>query len=429
MERTSKAEEAILLASEPRDVRDYLAKRADRASFLDPISKEAEAELLSRGNRLIDLSLAEYCLHRETAEALFIRDPGDWPVRALVLSNRAISEAVLLGGFPECLFGSEEALLAYLSNVSPDERAMLFRNPTLGDGFLEAFLSLGAPWAAMDPEQRLCALSDLGVNDKLRRKRSTGDHDDGWDWYMAGKPFEAAWSLIEKLTPNPDAARHLAALLRALPADSYNTDNIADALEGWRAGSGEAAKEAELNEKGRLSDFQAVRQAGARLLVGSHDAEPRLYFNSDDIALRCGAYEAERKLDPEAIEAAVERDGDLARVYLIRNESLWRTERTRNLLLNVVLRGADTEEPRWEFKRRESFYRNEFPGWSGDEEYSEPDERPIGERSVSDVVASVTASPALKALQDRLASLEKAQRTVVWMVVAALVALVVHTWN
>lgn len=75
MKRTSKAEGAILLASAPSDVREYLAKRASKADLLDPICAETEAELLARGDRLLDLSLAEYCLHGETALALFEGTP------------------------------------------------------------------------------------------------------------------------------------------------------------------------------------------------------------------------------------------------------------------------------------------------------------------------------------------------------------------
>lgn len=429
MNRTPKAEEAILLASEPRDVREYLAKRASKASYFDPISAEAEGELLARGDRLVDLSLAEYCLHPETAQALFERDQSDWAIRALVLSNRALGKASFSRGFPECLFGSKEALTDYLRTVTPDERATLFSNPSLDESFLESFLSLGEPWEAMDPEQRLWALDNLASNEKLGHERSTADYDDGWDWYTAGKPFAAAWALIEKLDPSAENARHLSSLLRNLPADSYKTEGVAQALERWKCGAVEAEKEAEQNSKGRLSDFQEVRQAGARLLVGRHDAEPGLYMDSEDVALRCGAYEASRKLDADAVKAAVERDGELARVHLVRNRELWRREQSRDLLSDVVLRSSETEEPRWEFRRREAHYRKEFPGWFEGEEYSEPDERPISESSIADLVSGVAGDPAVRGLHERLAAVEKSQQTLFWMVAAALLILVAQMWG
>src|SRR5690606_34101994 len=105
--------------------------------------------------------------------------------------------------------------------------------------------------------------------------------------------------------------------------------------------------------------------------------------------IRCGGYEAAPKLSEAAIEAAIERDGELARVHLIRNERLWRSEKTRDLLLDLVLRGSKSDEPRWEYNRRERHYRKEHPHWFKDEEYeqSEPDRRPISESSIADVAA------------------------------------------
>lgn len=423
------AEEAILLASEPRDVREYLVKRASKPSFWDPISKETEAELLSKGDRLIDLSLAEYCLHRETASVLFMRNQSDWPIRSMILSNQALSKGDIFQSFPECVFGSEEALLAYLRSISNDERAVLFNNPSLDDGFLVAFLSLGKPWETMDSQQRLWALDNLAANVKLQRRRSSADFDDGWDWYSAGKPFEAAWSLIEKLDPGEDTAQHLGALLRNLPSGSYQTEGIADALKAWRTGKGEADKEAKENAEGKLSDFQNVRQAGARLLVSMNAGEPISYLNSDDIAYRCGAYEASGDLSTELVEAAVKRDGDLARVHLIRNARLWRKEETRYILLDVVLSEAETEEPRWEFQRRDRHYRKEFPAWFKDEAYSEPDDRLISELSIADVVGALVADLNIKSLQDRLSSIEKTQLNFMWMVGVTLFVLIVHIWS
>ena len=73
MGRTSRAEGEILLASSTERIRDRLVARGEQASFFDPISKEVEAELLTRRERLIDLTLAEFCLYGETAPELFFR--------------------------------------------------------------------------------------------------------------------------------------------------------------------------------------------------------------------------------------------------------------------------------------------------------------------------------------------------------------------
>lgn len=429
MARKLKAEEAILLASGPREVREYLAKRAIKPGFFDAISKETEAALVSRSDRLIDLSLAEYCLHVETAAALFIKDAEDWPVRSLVLSNQALAKASLYGGFPECLFGSEEAMLSYLSTISVDEQHILFCNPSLNPGFLEAFLTLGQPWQAMKPEQRVWALYSLAENEMLRRKRSTSDYEDGLDWHLAGKPFEAAWSLIVNLEPGPEEAKHLAMLLRDLPADSYKLDGVAEAIENWRAGAEEKAKERKKNAKGRLSPNQQVRQAGARLLASRYDAAPNLYLDSDDIALRCGAYEATAKLSEPVIKAAITRDGELARVYLIRNDSLWCSSETRNPLLKLVLRGAETDEPHWEFKARERKLRKEFPDWFEGDDLDEAMGRTTNEGLDAGHVAYNAHTLRLRGLHDKLMAVEKTQQRLIWLVAATLILLVAHAWR
>jgi hypothetical protein len=421
MSRTSVGEEAILIASDTNAACDYLKKRAEKRDFWDLITKETEATLLRRNERLLDLTLAEFCLYPETAQALFTRDPNDAPIRSLVLTNEFVSHDSL-EWFPECLFGGEEGLLTYLRTVTPNERALLFSHPSLHYSFLEQFLSLDKPWQVMDPEQRLWALHNLGHNERLRAKRSTADFDDGWDWYTAGKPAAAAWQLIERLDVSKATAHALATLLRDLPNDCSKTDGIQTSLGRWQPLTAEEKeKEAAENLKGRLSHHQEVRQAGARLLASSK-SELKQFLESEDLAQRCGAYEVGR-FKPEEMKAAVERDGDHARLYLVRNEHLWRTDRLRDAMRDV-LNGGDRENASWEYRRRDSHYRKTFPLWFKDEDLpAEPDERPIRDASIADVAAAVASDPAITQVTARMAALEKRQQVLLWMVLAVLVVL------
>lgn len=428
MGRTSWAEGEVLLASSTERIRDRLVARGEQPKFFDPISQEVEAELLARRERLLDLTLAEFCLHPETAQTLFFREPADETLRLLVLSNAAMANAGFFRGFPHCLFGSEEATLAFLSNVSGSERAALFSNPSLDDSFLDSFLSLGPPWEAMDTDQRLWALDNLAENEKLRRRRDETEFFDGWAWFMAGKPFAAAWGLIYRLEPSPEAAPRLSSLLRNLPADCSEKTEVSAALGKWQTPESEASKEADENDKGRLSAYQMVRQAGARLLASDYKAQIQDQLASDDVAIRCGAYEGARKLGEEALEAAVDRDGDLARVYLIRNEHLWRKQPLRDLLVDV-LGGAKTEEPRWEFERWERHYRKQSPGWFADEDYCEPEDRPISESSMAELIAGVSNAHAIRDLQTRLSGMEKTQQYTFWIAGLALVILLSRAWS
>lgn len=129
------------------------------------------------------------------------------------------------------------------------------------------------------------------------------------------------------------------------------------------------------------------------------------------------------------ISALLERDGDLARVHLIRNENLWRNQALRDALSDDVLRGSETEEPRWEYASRDRQYRKQYPGWFADDSYSEPDERPISELSISGVVTSIASEPAVRELKDRIIRLEKTQQITLWLAGITLVALLSHAWR
>jgi hypothetical protein len=58
----------------PERIRDSLIERANRHGAASYVSEEVEAELLARQDRLLDLTLAEFCQHAETARALFFRE-------------------------------------------------------------------------------------------------------------------------------------------------------------------------------------------------------------------------------------------------------------------------------------------------------------------------------------------------------------------
>ena len=74
MGRTSWADGEVLLASSAERIRDSLIERANRHGDASYVSEEVEAELLARQDRLLDLTLAEFCQHAETARALFFRE-------------------------------------------------------------------------------------------------------------------------------------------------------------------------------------------------------------------------------------------------------------------------------------------------------------------------------------------------------------------
>lgn len=430
--RPSKAEEAILLASDHSAVADYLVKRgeAEHGRFWDSISEDAEAALLERGDRLIDLRLAEYCFYPATASALFHRDPNDWALRSLVLSNQKISESLFLKSFPECVFGNEEGLRAYLAGIAPDEVSVLFANPTIDDRFLENVLGLGEYWHAMPERSRLVALSNLAYNVKLQKPADTADHADGWGWHMAGKPFHAAWRLVIALDANADNARHLSHFYEHLAPYCLGRDGILDALPKWiPQNEAEREKEKKDNERGSLSSYQSIRRAAATMLLHSYDLKQEHLLESEDNAVRCGAYVA-GKFTPDEMKCAIDRDGWLATESLMRNPNCWRTTDHRDALNDGVSTEAGApsnnapELNHWEYRRWANKFADEHPEWFDFEEVDlVAEDRPLTESSTGDLVRHVLTSPAFTSVSAKVESLARAQRIHFWLLVAILAVL------
>ena len=432
MARPSMAEEAILLASDNAAVADYLLRRGETESghFWDSISEETEAALLLRGDRLIDLRLAEYCLHPATAHTLFHRDPTDWPMRSLILSNRKISQGLILQSFPECVFGSEAILKTYLASISPDDVSVLFANPTIDDRFLENVLRLGDYWQAMPERARLVALSSLARNPKLQIPVDMADyHADGWGWHMAGQPFSAAWRLVISLDANADNARHLSEFYEHLAPYGYERDGILDALPKWvPQNESESGEEKKDNEGGSLSSYQNIRRAAAAMLLRGYDLKQEQLLESDDNAVRCGAYVL-GKFTPDEMKCAIERDGWLATESLIRNANCWKTWEQREVLDEGISAwtGAPTnhapELARWEYRRWENKFISEHPSWFDSEELHEVEDRPLMETSSAALIQQVMTSPALTSISTKVESLVQAQRTHFWLLLGILAAL------
>ena len=306
MARPSAAEEAILLASDNATVADCLVKRGEAVGgsrFWDSISEEAEAALLERNDRLVNLRLAEYCFHPSTAQALFHRQPDDWAIRSLVLSNRQIAYSSAISGFPECLFDSGDTLRAYLFNITYDDASVLFANPTIDDRFLENVLALGDYWQAMREEARRYALRSLAFNPKMQAKPSLAEHPD--DWYTARTLLGAAWRLVITLDANNYNAFDLAHLYENLAPDCNKGEGILEALPKWvPQNEEERERESKDNERGALSRYQSVRRAASAMLLHAREVKQEQLLDSEDVAIRCGAYVA-GKFAPDEMKNVV----------------------------------------------------------------------------------------------------------------------------
>lgn len=421
MDRPSVAEEALLLASPNAWAAEYIVQRGTNTTpgGWDKISKDAEAALLERNDRFLDLRLAEYCRHPETARALFTRDRSDRAIRSLVLSNRLLSQS-LLRGFPENLFGSEESLLAYLSSITTDEIWVLFANPTLNHNFIEQVLKLGEYWHAMPADVRYYAVGALSENTKLHHSIATADYDEGYDWYLAGKPFEAAWKLVVNLEVNHDSTNQLAILFARLARYCVNTGGILEAIPRWTATSDEEReKEAKDNERGRLSAYQRIRRAASAMLVDNHAFNQDDFLRSDDPMVRCGAY-ATGTFNAQQMTDALERDHWFAALSFIENPKCWQTREQQDVLLEGIGK-APEDSLSWEYRHHAQRIEAEHPEWFLGDMDSTPADRPVTESSLSEISQHVIYSPAFVALRSKVESTAKTQQMQLWLLIAVLV--------
>jgi hypothetical protein len=428
MARQTKAEEAILLASSSPAVADYLVNRGEssKTRVWDAISAETEAALLERGDRLIDLRLAEYCLHQSTAQSLFQRDATDWPVRSLVLSNQGLAAGLIFHSFPQCVFGGESALTAYLSTITPDELSVLFTNPTLDNSFLENVLSLGNLWQAMPEQSQRIALSSLASNPKLHKEVSTSDHAEGFGWYMAGKPFAAAWRLVINLEPTAVNATHLSHLYDRLAPYCLQREGILASLPRWVPQSDDEARaEVSDNEKVRASSYQDIRRAAAAMLLASYEVKQEALLDSEDMALRGGAYVA-GKFTPQTIRDAVKRDGWFATESLMRNAACWRTEKHRDAL-HDGLSASDDDTIRWEYRRWADKFAKDHPNWFEDREANlELEDRPLSESSTGELARHIFSMPAFASLDAKLEHIAQSQKVQLCLLAAILATLLYY---
>ena len=427
MSRTQQAEDAILLASANDAVADFLVKRgidAEKRRWGEDISEEAEAALLERGERLIDLRLAQYCLYSSTARTLFLRDSDDWALRSLLLSNEAMSKGRLMDSFPECLFENEKGLINYLSAITRDDAFILFKNPTLDDRFLENVLSLDTYWQAMPADTRPFALSSLGSNSKMQKEVQMGDHADGWGWFMAGKPFEHAWRLVIELEATTENARHLAQFYQTLARYCIPREGILEAIPRWKPQSDdEIAKETKENERQRLSKFQIIRRAASAMLVEEHEVKQEELLASDDAAIRAGAYAA-GKFTPSEMDAAVNRDGWIAAESFMENPNCWRTEEHRDQL-REGLSALESEWSRLEYDHLEEKHRADHPRWFDLAEIEIADEdRPLTESSIGELTRNVVTSSSFTALSGAVGALAASQKIQFWLLLIILAVLI-----
>lgn len=370
-------QEAELMAMAPEPVAEFLKRRESQSKDEardDPVDEEVEKALRGRGDPLIDLSLARYGRHMEVVSELFQSGGSGSPIRLACLANRSLGHEIF-ESFPVGLLGREPAPMAeWLLTASDDELCALFENPTLSDSFLRDLLERDEPWRAI-ADDRLCRFVSILHRNPLMRTPREDDYMDGYDEYVYGAVFNAAWKLAETSPATEGWAAGLGWLYEQLQPDAFSIKEPLKLAERWcvdPADAKEAKREVDSLAIGYLGNKQRVRKGLARLALSkSHELLGEL-VSSDDVALRCAAYSA-GSLNADQLRAGFERDGELAFNESLRNLALWKRQDTRRALHDIAW-GVVQADKHSDLSAANSYnwmekdIRKKHPAWFADEE-------------------------------------------------------------
>jgi hypothetical protein len=227
--------EAEYLALAPHAVRERLALRAAQSKADwgdDNLDEKGEESLRLRRDPLIDLSLAQYARHVETARPLFSASEPASAHRLAILSNHSLGKG-LFSRFPMGLFDSPEECKQWLIAGETVELNALFQNSHIEQDFLRDLLEGKEDWAQL-PDARMRLIVALLYNNPRMRTEYDDSHMDGYAEYSHNAVFDAAWGLAERVEPTEQWAKSLSWLYTVLYKQSFSLKEPMKTLERWR---------------------------------------------------------------------------------------------------------------------------------------------------------------------------------------------------
>jgi len=432
------------MAMPPEAVAEFMRRRAaqsEREAYHDPVDEDTEKALRTRGDTLIDLSLAHYGRHMEVVSELFLSSAPDSPIRLACLANRS-QGLDTFRSFPTDLLGRRRGsspMAAWLLSASDRELCALFENPTLTDSFLSDLLERRRGWECIDDDTLCRIVSVLDRNPRMRTLRDSG-YMDGYAEYIYSSVFNAAWKLAETAPVTEEWAFSLGWLYERLVPDAFSIKEPLALAARWHIPPDDvnaSERQAKDHDIGLLDNMERVRKGLARLALCHNSGLLASLLASDDIAFRAAAY-AVGALDAKQLRAGWEKDGELMHGVAVDNMHLWRTQATRQALESVTW-GAVNNSKRpgaaaSAYNQKERDVRKQHPEWFVDEVSPQAmDEDGADDQQPSTKVDVFTLSAQLDHNTNRLDAIAKtlqalAGRTswIWWFSLGALVASVLH---
>ena len=372
--------EAELVSSSNDYIANYylnLSKSVGKIEVLD-LDSETEDKLLLRNDAFIDITLAQYCLFHETARKIFEKSFSDnnLTLKLACVSNTSFGRT-RWGAYelPLALFqnSNKEDLKAWFTTISSKEIDALFRNETIDDSFLTDFISFeNGLWNVLDEVKQLQALHSIYYNSRVG-KRYEGPMD-GYAEYLHGKLFSVIWDLAKKLPVEKKWANALGNLLEKTHDSRYEFDSLAVA-ERWNV------VEPEEKKKQFLSSFESVRFSIYKDIIQNlygKDKTNKIHYANEDIAYRACAY-VQKDMNEDDIQDAYKKDKLLAIEYILRNLSVWRNTKTRQVLHDICWDADGTINDNYldcanMYNWKEEELSKKYPDWFADKIEVEVDE-------------------------------------------------------
>jgi hypothetical protein len=390
--------EGELMALPAESVRARLIEVASKAIRYDSneiLDSETEESLRLRRDPLIDLSLAQYGRYVEAVKPIFHNSPPGSALRLATLANQNFSNA-FLSNFPSDLFEELEDQIQWLIHGEESELTALFQNPTISDRFLRSILEQDNEFARVPDARFNMIVSILAYNPRMSTKRES-IYLDGQEDYDHNSVFNAAWTLAERVEPTKKWAIALGWLYAKLELECFSIKEPLQVANRWYPSGSNAelvAKELEVANRAFLSEYEMVRMGLARLATKRNDKLLRELLTHEDRAFRAAAY-SNFELTRDLINAAHEKDGELAFQCAIGNEHLWRTVDGREMLRSLSRLVTDSEKSGYmdaanQFRHTAKHMEQEHPDWFKDEpgahqEEIEEHSKPATQKDLADL--------------------------------------------
>lgn len=247
--------ERYLMSASPEAVFNWFmatvaaVKRSPRFSFSTTFEEKLMQQLLTRQEPLIDLAIATYCDSPDLLQTLW--QSGDETIKLAIAAN---THRKGFAGLPPASFTKICS--------DPDLVHAVFENPSMVLEGLANFFERSENFSSVSDEEWLTCLRYAVRNPVLRSVPEDDPFSDsGYEEYLQGRAFSAAWKLLIELDATD---RHAAILSDAFLGIAVFSPPYNEMLKAVGVPAAELTGETSI---GKLSDFSEKYELGTRLYL------------------------------------------------------------------------------------------------------------------------------------------------------------------